>query len=144
MNMRSFTTIRSSTLLLLLVAVIGLTSCSRKVAFTSSTVVPGADGSVKVKKDDNGNHAIDIVIRNLADPQRLALPQNTYVVWMESDNGLKNLGQLKSETGLLSKARKAEMETVTPYKPTRIYITAESDGNVQTPGNQVVLSTRSF
>ncbi|SHG05806.1 hypothetical protein SAMN05444008_11712 [Cnuella takakiae] len=144
MNMRSFTSFRSTTLLLLLVAALGFTACNRKIAFTTSTVVPGADGAVKVKKDNNGNHAIDIEIRNLADPQRLALPQNTYVVWMESNNGLKNLGQLKSETGLLSKARKAEMETVTPYKPTRIFITAESDGNVQTPGNQVVLSTRSF
>lgn len=144
MNTRSFTQSFWKSFLVLAVVAIGFTACNRKIAFTTSSVVPGADGAVKVKRDDNGNHAIDIEIRNLADPQRLALPQNTYVVWMESDNGLKNLGQLKSETGLLTKARKAEMETVTPYKPTRIFITAETDGNVQTPGNQVVLSTRSF
>lgn len=127
-----------------MVLLLAAASCARKVAFTNSTVVPGAEGRVKVKKDDNGNNAIDIEIRNLADPDRLAIPQKTYVVWMESDNGLKNLGQLKSETGLLSKTSKAEMNTVTPYKPSRIFITAESDGDVQVPGNVVVLSTRSF
>ncbi len=121
-----------------------LMACNRKIAFTTSTVVPGADGTVKVKKDDNGNNAIEVKVINLAVPQRLAVPQNTYVVWMESSEGVKNIGQLKSETGLLSSTRKGELETVTPFKPTRIFITAESDGNVQYPGNVVVMSTRSF
>ncbi len=59
-----------------------LMACNRKIAFTTSSVVPGAEGTVKVKKDNNGNNAVQIKVVNLADPQRLALPQNTYVVWM--------------------------------------------------------------
>lgn len=128
----------------LLLLVVAASSCARKVAFTTSTVVPAAEGKVKVKKDDNGNHAIKIDVRNLVEPDRLPIPQNTYVVWMESSNGLKNIGQFRSESGLLSKTRKGELETVSPYRPSRIFITAESSPDVQFPGNMVVLSTRSF
>jgi hypothetical protein len=121
-----------------------LVACNRKIAFTTSSIVPGAEGTVKVKKDNNGNNAVQIKVVNLADPQRLALPQNTYVVWMESSDGIKNIGQIRSSSGLLSSTRKGELETTTPFRPTRIFITGESDGNVQYPGNVVVLSTRSF
>lgn len=121
-----------------------LAACSRKIAFSASTIVPGAEGAVKVKRDNNGNNAIEVKVLHLADPQKLPLPQNTYVVWMESSEGLKNLGQLKTGSGLLSSTRKGELETVTPFKPTRIFITGEVDGNIQYPGNQVVLSTTSF
>jgi hypothetical protein len=121
-----------------------LMACNRKIAFITSSVVPGAEGTVKVKKDNNGNNAVEIKVVNLADPQQLSIPQNTYVVWMESSDGIKNIGQIRSSAGLLSSTRKGELETITPFKPTRIFITGESDGNVQYPGNVVVLSTRSF
>ena len=127
---------------ILIVAV--LAGCGRKVAFATSTVVPGAEGKVKVKKDNNGNHAIDVEIKHLAEPNRLPFPQNTYVVWMESSEGIKNLGQLRTSSGLLSSTRKGELETVSPYRPTRIFITAEGDAGVQYPGNQVVMTTSAF
>ncbi len=121
-----------------------LMACNRKIAFITSAVVPGAEGTVKIKKDNNNNNAVEIKVINLAEPQQLAIPQNTYVVWMESSDGVKNIGQIRPSASLLSSTRKGELETTTPFKPTRIFITAESDGNVQYPGNVVVLSTRSF
>ena len=126
--------------LLLFVAV----ACNRKIAFNNSTVVPAAEGYVKVKKDKNNNRAIEVSVRNLAEAKRLASPQNLYVVWIETPEGVKNLGQLKTGTGLLSNTLKASLETVTPYKPTRLFITAENDASIQYPGAQVVLSTSSF
>lgn len=119
-------------------------ACNRKIAFNTSTVIPGAEGYVKVKKDNNGNHALDLEVVNLAEPNRLPVPQNVYVVWIETPEGLKNVGQLKSSSGLLSKVRKGELETVTPYKPSKVFITAEGDASVSYPNNQVVLTTGSF
>lgn len=119
-------------------------ACNRKIAFNNSAVVPAAEGYVKVKKDKNGNNAISVEVRNLAEPKRLATPQNVYVVWVETPEGVKNIGQLKTGSGLLSKTLKAELETVTPYKPTRLFITAENDAGIQYPGSQVVLTTNSF
>jgi len=120
-------------------------ACSKKVHFATSTVVPAAEGTVKVKKDKNNNYGVDIEIRNLAEPKRLPQPQNVYVVWIETENnGVQNLGRLNTSSGLLSNTLKASLTTVTPYKPTRIFITAEDEATVQYPGNYVVLNTSSF
>src|SRR5688572_6997822 len=46
-------------------------SCSSKVQFATSTVMPTAEGSVKVKKDGNNNYSTNIDIKHLAHPSRL-------------------------------------------------------------------------
>jgi hypothetical protein len=121
------------------------TSCARKINFTNSTIVPAARGTVEVKKDKNNNYAIDIDIRHLAEPNRLPEPKQVYIVWVESaENGLQNIGQLKTSTGLITETLKASMKAITPYKPTRVIITAEDQANIQSPGNYIVLNTTSF
>ena len=125
--------------------IIFLSSCAQKIGFVTSSAVPAAEGQVKVKKDDNNNYSIKINMKNLAEPKRLTPSRSTYVVWMDSDgNGSKNLGQLKSSSGLFSSALKASLETTSPYKPKRIFITAEDSGDIQYPGTQVVLTTNTF
>jgi hypothetical protein len=124
--------------------IIFLGSCSRKIAFQTSSVVPAAEGTVKVKKDNNNNYHIEVEITNLAEPNRLQPPKKTYVVWMETDlEPTKNIGQINSSSGFLSKRLKASFDAVSAIKPTRIFITAEDDGTVQNPGMQV-LSTASL
>lgn len=119
-------------------------SCSRKIAFQTSSVVPAAEGTVKVKKDNNNNYHIEVEIINLAEPSRLQPVKKTYVVWMETDQDVaKNIGQVNSSTSFLSKRLKASFDAVSAIKPTRIFITAEDDGTVQYPGMQV-LSTGNF
>jgi hypothetical protein len=44
----------------------------------------------------------------------------------------------------MSNKLKASFETVSPVKPTKIFITAEDDPGVQYPGTQVVLTTQAF
>src|SRR6185369_9427285 len=105
--------------LLVIIMIFSFQSCSTKVAFQNSSVVPGADGFVKVKKDNNSNYAIRIELSNLADPNRLEPTKKAYVVWMEtSSEATKNIGRINSSTGLLSKRMKANFETVSSIKPT--------------------------
>lgn len=121
------------------------TSCSKKVTFLNSSVVPAAQGYVKVNKDDNKNYVIKIEIKNLAEVNRLQPPKNNYVIWMITDeNSTKNIGQIKSGSSMMSSKLKASFETVTPFKPTKIFITAEDNADVQYPGAPTVLSTNSF
>lgn len=132
-------------LLVVLLAPLFIVSCARKVHFSTSTLVPAAEGDVKVKKDKNNNYALDIEVRNLAEPKRLQVPKNVYVVWAETKKrGVQNLGQLITSTGLFSSQLKASLKTVTPYKPTRVFITAEEAASIQYPGSFVVLNTNSF
>jgi hypothetical protein len=121
------------------------TACARKVNFMTSTIVPAAEGKVKVKKDDNNNYSIKINIENLAEPGRLVPGRKTYVVWMSTENNsIKNIGQINSSSGLFSSKLKASFETVSSFKPRKIFITAEDDAAIQYPGMQVVLSTDNF
>jgi hypothetical protein len=120
-------------------------SCSRKINFASSSVVPAAQGSIKVKKDQNSNHAIEVNVSHLAEARKLTPPRNLYVVWIDTEsNGIKNIGQLKSSTGLFSSTRKASLKTVTAFRPVRLFITAENDSDMRYPGSVEVLSTDYF
>lgn len=122
-----------------------LQSCGSKMLFTNSSIVPGADGSVKVKKDKNNNYSIDLTVTHLADPKRLDPPKETYIVWMQTgETGTKNIGQLKTSSSLLSKTLKSSLRTVATAKPTGFFITAEDKADIQYPAGQVVLKTASF
>jgi len=122
-----------------------LSSCSRKVSFQNSSVVPAARGDVKVKKDNNNNYRIQISLDDLAEPKRLEPSKSTYVVWMETANNVtKNIGQINSSTGFLSSKLKASFETVSSSKPTKIFLTAEDDASIQSPGTQVIITTSDF
>lgn len=120
-------------------------SCAKKINFAGSSVVPAARGFVKVKKDNNSNYNIKVELTNLAEVSRLQPPRQTYVVWMETDQQTtKNIGQIHSSSNMLSKKLKASLETVSSFKPIKVFITAEDDAAVQYPGTQMILSTSSF
>lgn len=115
-------------------------SCSTKAIFLNSSVVPAAKGYVKVKKDNNNNYVIQMQISNLAGVERLQPAKQTYVVWMLTDQGItKNIGRVNSSNNL-----KVSFETVSSFKPTQIFITAEDNESAQYPGEQVVISTGKF
>jgi hypothetical protein len=122
-----------------------LASCAKKISFQTSSVVPSAEGSVKIKKDNNNNYRIDLNVIRLADPKRLDPSKNTYVVWVETaENASKNIGSLNTSSSLLSKTLKSSLKTVSPFKPVSLFITAEDNADIQYPGSQVVLRTEHF
>ena len=111
---------------------LSLCACSKKLSFTTSTVVPAARGYVKIKKDKNENYAIDINIVDLAEVERLQGNNKTYVVWMTSNGeNPKNIGQINSDSKRFSNKLRASLHSVSTLKPTSVFITAEQDGNVQ-------------
>lgn len=122
-----------------------VTSCATRERFNTSNVVPAAIGEVKVKKDDNNNYSIKISVENLTEPNRLPQPKSVYVVWAQTGGGNpQNLGQLRSSSGLFGSKLKANLETITLYKPSRVFITAEDGATVQYPSSYVILNTNTF
>jgi len=125
--------------------VLSLAACSKKISFQTSSLVPAAEGSVKVKKDNNNNYSIDLNVIRLADPKRLDPPKSTYVVWIETaDNGSKNIGSLNTSSSMFSNTLKSSLKTVSAFKPVSLYITAEDIADIQYPGTQLVLKTDRF
>jgi hypothetical protein len=128
-----------------MIILLSFNSCATNVSFLTSSVVPAARGTVKVKLDNNKNYAIDISLTDLAEVTRLQPPKLAYVVWMVSDEELtKNIGQVKSSKGILSKQLKGSFKTVSSFKPIKFFITAETDPGTQYPDTRVILSTNIF
>jgi len=120
-------------------------SCAQKVNFLISTVTPAAQGSVKVNRDSNKNYRIKIHIVNLAEPARLSPPKSIYIVWMVSDgNAPANIGQIKTSTALFSNKLKADFQSVSVAKPTKIFITAETDASIQYMYSEIILTTNNL
>jgi hypothetical protein len=125
--------------------IISLTACTSKYAFQTSSTVPAARGNVKVKKDGNKNYLIKIDISNLAEVKRLEPSRQAYVVWMTgAEDVVKNIGQIRSSSSMISSKLKASFQTVSSNKPYRIFITAEDDATVTVPGSMIILSTDKF
>ena len=123
------------------VLLLTFSSCSKKIEFENSNVVPAARGDVSVKKDKNNNYNIQMELSYLAEPERLQPPKKYYVVWLAStDNQIPlNIGQIVGTSKLHVK-----FESVSSSKPKRIFITAEDDATTQYPSNFVVLETDKF
>lgn len=118
---------------------------AKKFRFQTSTVVPAARGYVKVNKDHNDNFLIKLSISDLSEVHRLQPAKETYVVWMVTDQETsKNIGQLNSSKGFLSKKLKASFETVSSFHPVKIFITAEDNADAQYPGMTGILTTDRF
>jgi len=120
--------------------IVSFMSCSKKMIFLKSSVVPAAEGYVKVKTDKNNNYIIKIDLSNLAGIDRLQPAKKTYVIWMLTDKEMpENIGRISTSNNL-----NATFETVSSYKPTKIFITAEETEEAQYPGETVVLTTDKF
>jgi hypothetical protein len=131
--------------IVLVTMILLISSCSSSESFLNSSVVPAATGKVKVKKDSNKNYVIKLEIDDLAEVERLQTSKQTYVVWMETEKGnTENLGQLKSSTGFLSKQHTASLEATSPFKPVRIFVTAENESNARYPEQEIILTTGTF
>jgi hypothetical protein len=127
------------------IAIVSFSGCAVKAPFLNSSTVPAAEGKVKMKTDRNKNFVISIEIFNLALPNRLDPPKNTYVVWMDDgNNNIKNMGQIKSSAPFMSKAMKASFKNISSFRPVKIFITAEYEANVQIPSSETVLTTNNF
>ena len=120
--------------------IVSFMSCSKKMIFLKSSVVPAAEGYVKVKTDKNNNYVIQIDLSNLAGIDKLKPTKKTYVIWMLTDKETpENIGRISSSSHL-----NATFETVSSYKPTKIFITAEENEETQYPGETIVLTTDRF
>jgi hypothetical protein len=111
------------------VLIVIISSCASTARFPISAITPAADIIVAKTNDRNGNTAIKITAKNLAAVERIEPPKATYVVWIVTEyDGIRNVGMLKSRN-----SKTAELITVTPFKFTEIFITAEDQSDLSYP-----------
>lgn len=118
-----------------------ISSCSKKIEFNNSSIVPAARGHVNVKKDKNNNYNIKLELSYLAEPNRLDPPKQFYVVWLSSNANETplNIGQIVGTSKL-----HVSFESVSASKPKRIFVTAEDEASAQYPSSYIILETTRF
>ncbi|WP_163378313.1 hypothetical protein [Cyclobacterium sp. SYSU L10401] len=134
----------NSFFILILLIFGGFTSCATKITFPVSAVVPAAEPSAKISKNKEGAYELELNVNNLALPERLSPPKKHYLVWIDTDQGIKNLGEIANNSGIFRNRGKAAFEATTRNKPVMILVTAENDLEIDYPGSHVVLKSRPF
>jgi hypothetical protein len=121
-------------------AAILISACSKDIVFPASEVVPAAEAVLKIDENSSNNYEVKLEVENLADPKRLTPSRRNYVVWMVTKkHGTINIGNLR-----VNRKNKANLETITPYEPIRVFVTAEDGDEVVLPSTQVVLDSGKF
>ncbi len=146
--------------LALVVIMTGLQACSKKSTATATTTTTTAgepaakettpppveekDG-MQITRDAAGNYVINLVIVNL-EPVKLMKPvKEGYVVWMVNESAVtSNIGTIEGANTWTTKKDKSKFVATSSVKPSKVFITAETDLSAVNPGKQVVWSTGSF
>jgi PBP1b-binding outer membrane lipoprotein LpoB len=120
-----------------LILILFISSCSSKITFPVSTVTPAAQITATKKQDKQDNYKIKVTANHLASADRLTPPKKTYVLWLMTQDGLRNIGQLQVKND-----KKTVLETITPFDPTEVILTAEDAANISYPsGTEISRAT---
>jgi len=120
--------------IIILTAMLFLSSCASTEKFPVSTVAPAADITAVKKLDKDNNYAIEVTAKNLASVDRIAPLKKTYVVWIVTKNeGVKNIGQLS-----VKNAKTSTLKSLTPFDFNEVFITAEEQGDITYPSGTEV------
>lgn len=139
----------------------GLESCSKKSTSSKTTATltnepaqpatpappPPAEekDGMQIKRDAAGNYVIHLVIVNLEAVKLMKPMKEGYVVWMTNESGVtSNIGNIEGANTWTDKKDKTRFEATSAVKPSKVFITAETDLRTQKPGTQVVWSTGNF
>lgn len=122
---------------LVLLAAVAVWSCASS-GLSFSPKIPAADGTVKFAKADNGQTSIHLVVKHLANPDKLTPPVNTYVVWVQDgrNSAPEKIGELVLDQNL-----DGELKGETPLHSFEMFVTGETSGEVARPSGEKLFWT---
>jgi len=111
-------------------------------ALQASPKVPAAEGTVTVQEGDNGNYKVNLNVKHMAPPEKVATGASSYVVWLRP-LAADQKGQTAQNMGALAvnKDLEGNLTTVTPYRQFDLFVTAEPVPNSTTPTGEQLLTT---
>jgi len=114
-----------------------LLACGADTYDSSGTAMAaGTDAEITVSDDDGGNHRLELAVRHLAPPARLAEGAQFFVAWSVPEGGVpQHIGTLDYDED----TRIGELDTLTPYKVFEVLVTAETERLPRSPSEHVAL-----
>lgn len=119
-----------------------LAACSGKqtTVLAPTSISPASQGEVTTRRTDNANTEVDLQVRHMAPPEKVAPGATVYVVWaqpLSEDATPQNVGAL-----VIGKNREASLRTLTPLKRFELSVTPEPAGSVTQPSNEPVMKAK--
>ena len=120
-------------------AVLGLAllaaGCAKNVRFKALPLAGPGGATAKVELTYDRNNNLDVKLSNVPDPAALKPEYTRYVLWAATPDRqhFVNIGQLR-----VDEKKKAEIKTLTPLRSFILFITAETAGDVTTPGPDTI------
>jgi hypothetical protein len=106
-------------------------------ALATSPENTSGEGTVQATADANGNTKIEVVVKRLSAPARVASDATVYVVWVKARTGeLQNVGALTLDADFVGK-----LETTTPHRAFTLSVTPEASAGVGAPAHKAVFTS---
>jgi hypothetical protein len=95
---------------------------------------PSGQGTVQAEADDNGNTTVDVRVKHLSAPSKVAADASVYVVWIKPRNAsIQNVGALDLDDDLVGR-----LETTTPHHAFTLTVTPEPSARMAKPTHDAV------
>ena len=111
-------------------------SAPKQTMLTSAENTSG-EGTVQAKAADNGNTALEVRVKHLSSPSKVADDASVYVVWIKPRNGeIQNVGALQVDEDLVGK-----LDTTTPHNAFTVTVTPEPSARKAAPTHKAVFTS---
>jgi hypothetical protein len=108
------------------------------VPLLNGQATPAAEGTVQAVPGPNGNTHIDVLVRHLAPPEKVAPSGKVYVVWVQAPGGPpQNIGALRLDENLTGR-----LSSVTPLQAFTLFVSPEQSPVETMPQGPRVLSAQ--
>ena len=107
-----------------------------KQTMASSRANTSGQGTVEAKAGPNDNTQIEVRVKHLSDPARVASDASVYVVWIQPRNAeIQNVGALRLDADLVG-----ELNTTTPHRAFTLSVTPEPSARMAAPTHGAVFT----
>jgi len=108
-----------------------------KQSMESSAANTSGQGTVEAKAGPNDNTQVEVRVKHLSDPARVASDASVYVVWIQPRNGeIQNVGALRLDDDLVG-----SLNTTTPHRTFTLTVTPEPSARMAVPTHRAVFTT---
>ena len=123
----------------LVVAVLVATGCAKQIKFNPLPLAHDGKATVQIELTYDRNDILLVKLSNVPEPSTLNSKFMRYVLWVATPDrkNIVNAGQLR-----VDESKRAGIATLTPLRKFILIITAESAGDVMSPGPDIVFETK--
>lgn len=115
----------------------GCASSTREGQLLGMQPAPSTQARLKLADTKNKNTSIDLEVKHLAEPSRIAAGAMAYVVWIQPSGGNappQNAGAFSVDEDL-----KGHLKTVVPFQSFRLFVTPEPGASTTSPTGQEII-----